>query len=245
MTTERHRPERRAARIMPGSAGTAVRRLFLLGAFVFLGWYGLALVSGATASAAEQPGSTPAQGSSSLLGTSPVADVLDEATSAVRSVGNRPFDIVSVQHSDQRSARSRGALVSGAGRAQDGATTRTGADPAGQPGRGTNRSVLDLVSVPVRGLADPGAGVPVDIAMSTVDQTLGHVAGAPLRSVTGDLVAPLDATVTRAATSLAVTRDVLSNQHDAVASPETGRAGVRLGTPAHAAVHAPDATVPA
>ncbi|HEX6446586.1 MAG TPA: hypothetical protein VF053_15935 [Streptosporangiales bacterium] len=245
MATERHRPERRVARTLPGSAGIAVRRLFLLGVFVFFGWCGLALASGATASAAEQPGSATAQGSSSLLGTGAVGDVLDEATSAVRSVGNRPFGIVTVERSDQRSARPRGAAASGDGRTHHDATASTGADPAPHPVGATDRSVLDLVPVPVRGLADPGAGVPVDIAVSTVDGTLGHMADAPLRSVTGALVAPLDATVERAATGLAVVRPAVPTRHDAGAAAQSGRAGVRLATPAHAAAHMPSAGAPA
>lgn len=243
MATERHRPERRATRILPGSAGTAVRRLFLLGIFVFLGWCGLVLLSGATASAAETPGTAPAPGSASLLGTGAVTDVLDEATSAVRSVGNRPFDIVPVQQGDGQSARSGGAMASGAGRTHGEEAARTGADPADRVG-GTNRSVLTLVSVPVRGLADPGASVPVDVAVSAVDRTLGHVAGAPLRSVTGDLVAPIDDTVSRAATGLAVARGLVPSGRLAVASPEAGRSGL-VGMPAHAATQVSGTVAPA
>lgn len=232
MATERHRPERRAAHTLPGDAGSVVRRLFLFGVFVVLGWCALALLSGANAAAAETTGSTAAPESSSLLGTGTLSDVLDEATSAVRSAGNHRFDLVTVQRGDPQPATS-GTEAPRAGRTHGDETT-PGADRPGDRSGDAGRSVLGLVSIPVRGMADPGAGVPVPLgtAVHAVDRTLGQVAGTPVGAVTHGLVTPIDHTVTRAATGLGAVHGVVP----------TGRVGVPAASPVAGRSTAPGAT---
>lgn len=230
MATERHRLERHAHRIRPGAGASVVRRLFLLGVLAFLGWCGLALVAGASASAAEPSGS--ASTSPSLLGSGTLTDVVHEASSAVRSVGTHPSDPVSVRQGGRRLPRHSGAVASVGARNHAGETSRTGVDPA--PGRldRADRSLLGLVSVPVRRLADPDASVPVpvDTAVSAVERTLGHVAGGPLRSVTRRLMAPVGSTVSRATARLAAAWGGVPAEHVAVASPDASRSAAGVAT---------------